>query len=64
MDPKSIAAMLVDDHENETIPGLTDEGENEADEGQLAAAEEMMAAIEAKDPHSFLEALRSFLAMA
>lgn len=37
------------------------EDESEMSEGEMAAVEEMMSAMDAKDPKAFAEALKSFL---
>ncbi len=61
-DPKHVAAMLV----GQMSPhgGAGDEpGEQseETDPGEEAAAEDMMAALDAKDPHAFASAMKSFM---
>lgn len=63
MDSKSIAHMIVDRGNGslETEDPGTDTGE--PDEGQKAAAEEVLSAFQANDPVSLVKAFKSLLAM-
>lgn len=71
MRDRSLAALLAEDESSsehgpemaadDSLP--TDDYEEELDDGHMIAAEEMLSAMESRDPRALLTALRSFIRM-
>jgi len=65
-DPKQIAALIVGKAKGAAQgppAGPDDEGESGNDEGMQAACEDMLNAIDKKDPQALCQALQSFFQM-
>lgn len=62
-DPKHVAAMLVGEMHPDDHGGPAAEGQEgaEPDEGEAAAADEVMSAMQSNDPKAFASALKAFI---
>jgi hypothetical protein len=61
----TVASSIVDAMDGAEVMGGEEEmmgGDEEVDEGEIAAAEEMMEAMNANDPAAFARAMKAFMA--
>lgn len=63
-DPKKMAALIVGGPKGEAAPDVEPDGdETGGDDGLQMAAQDLMSAIDAKDPAAVAEALRAAFAL-